>query len=344
MLKAHESPYIKILHYDNANIFIKAISHKGELYELFDDHFIFRGHSTDKYELVPSALRSHLVFENEKPVEFTSEEERELYVYLATTEYAQITEEYKLLQEFFRICDKSGLYVPHIENLRNSFYPGFDVKMLLLEHPWIPKDYWELAALAQHHGVKTRLLDWSYDIFVALYFATKGVYYDPKEKQDLGKALKAHMKVKDFSPKQNMELWALNTDVVMIKPTQVPLHIIQPRYYNNDNLRAQKGVFTFWDSIYPALFKKNGKLDIRAMTDRRTLDVQLDSYLKKNKVHETPFLYQITIPQDAAYGIYSYIEKMGYNASTIFPGYDGVAKYMKEHREIHHKGVKIIKL
>lgn len=87
------------------------------------------------------------------------------------------------------------------------------------------------------------------------------------------------------------------------------------------------------------MLDKEGKMKLNhePKTDRRSLDEQLDSYLREIKAEERTYLYQITIPQDASCGIYSHIEKMGYNASTIFPGYDGVARFLKEHFEIHSK-------
>lgn len=331
MLNVQNSPYIKSYHFETAADFIKAISYNGELYNLFDDHFIFRGHSTDKYELVPSALRGKLVLDDVKIRDSATKDVIMQYNYLATTELLQIQKEYKLLQDFFRACDDNGLYIPHIESLRNSFYPGIDVETLFLKKKWIPKSYWELAALAQHHGIKTRLLDWTHNIFVALYFATKGVYYDSDEQiiNTTGN--------EESQKKHNMEIWALNIDVVMAKPTKMPLHIIQPRYHSNDYLCAQKGMFTFWESIYPGILDENGKPDIKQKTDRRSLDIQLDSYLKEISSPPKHYLYRITISQNAAYIIYTYVEKMGYNASTLFPGYYGVVTFLKEHIEIHNQ-------
>lgn len=333
MLKAKDSQYIKSIHYDNADEFIAAISHKGELYELFNEQFIFRGHSTDEYGLLPSALRDDFAINNEK-LSIDSGIDINTLVAISNTELLQILNEYKLLQDFFNTCDDNGLYVPHIESLRNSFYPGIDGGILLLENKWIPKEYWELAAIAQHHRVKTRLLDWTQNLFVALYFASMGVYFDPKRKINPINRYKARLNGEEYLSKHNMEIWALDVDVVMAKPMEVPLHIVRPKYHENNNLCAQKGVFTFWESIYPGMPNKNNNYYIGPMTDRRKLDLQIDTYLREIVSPAKPYLYRITIPQDAAYSIYSFIQKMGYNAATLFPGYYGVARFLKEQKEI----------
>lgn len=338
MIKAKDSKYIKNIHFASAKDFLKAISFDGELYKLFHENFIFRGHSTDEYELKPSALRN-LLYEQYHSIDWNNENE----ILMADSEYAQIYTEYELLNRFFKLSESNGLFIPEVNLMRESLLWGKQAALCsILQENWLPKALYEVAALAQHHGVPTRLLDWTTDINIALYFAVSSILkqeetptkytwqeWNNSKKQMIKNAFNL-LEASYFPQKENIEMWALDTTITL-EYLDIPLRIIHPRYHENEYLNAQKGLLSFWETRTP---RRNDpdegyKPRISARNDK-SLDKEISDYLTEKGAKEKVFLYQITFPKEDIWALYKYIKRNHCDASTLFPGYDGVVRCMKE--------------
>ena len=84
---------------------------------------------------------------------------------------------------------KSGLKIPIKQETRELIEHDIGKKFDGNSH-WPDSDFYEVISLAQHYGIPTRALDWSYDYRAALYFAVKNIladdYLTNDEKPDNG--------------------------------------------------------------------------------------------------------------------------------------------------------------
>lgn len=146
---------------------------------------------------------------------------------------------------FYRgLKDESYSLIPTVGRFLEVFeIRGFDKQYLLKReqdvlrifrteirgHPdYEPENTCELMALAQHHGLPTRLMDWTLSPLVALYFAV----VSPFDSNSIVYALKKDNKCFDAAQVKTIDPFKLNEPIVYLPPH------ISPR------IRAQSGAFT----------------------------------------------------------------------------------------------------
>lgn len=103
--------------------------------------------------------------------------------------------------------------------------------------------------------------------------------------------------------------------------------MIRPMYAGNPNLCAQKGLFSFW-KVKKGVNPKTGKVNIDP-----TLRAPLDELVSDTvEVGDKPLMYKISIAKDDLPALYQYSKFHHIEASTLFPGYEGVVRNMKENQ------------
>lgn len=179
------------------------------------ENYIFRGLSNIKYELIPSSLRKNksnqlninkLIEPNKKfkvKIDKTIAKNNNLnYIeqeydknnvivlfdkygapvddknskYRAPENKLQTERELYILMKFLNYADKSGLKINAEGSSRDLLHyktnDPFDENM--------NSNITEIMGLAQHYGLPTKALDWSYDYRVSLYFVVKDILLNRK--------------------------------------------------------------------------------------------------------------------------------------------------------------------
>lgn len=321
--------YVEEITIESIEDLFDYITGRKNIPDLRED-FIFRGVKSSKHELIPSSLRK-----DEDDEEFIIDKffsENNIDKKEDCSSYEEFNKEHcnkeiNLLFNFYDNADKEGLFVHNNQKFRSNINKDTFKKPCDNSGYWPIREYFDLLALAQHYGIPTRALDWSFDYHVALYFSVIGVLEDKHKNDDCVLWAFNHKTFEScrgsIKNSKNVSLW-INDNI--------PVVSYRPAYNDNPNLNAQKGLFTF--VIQKPLFFSVKSLD-------QLISDELGECEKKEISGATRFekgstlislnndekvFYKFIIPQDSKAEILNDLYKEGYTEERIFPGYDSIVK------------------
>ncbi|MGI9065509.1 MAG: FRG domain-containing protein [Pyrinomonadaceae bacterium] len=304
--------------YRTADEFLDALSPRAQLLRKAHPPFdLFRGHGDQRYQLIPTALRpSKPIDANEQP----NKVERQ-------TNEAQIDLEIATIADFFERADANGLSLPEdSQALRSRLFDltykeeaRINADGLFI---WPPEELLSLIALAQHYGLRTRLLDWTRRAFTAAYFAAIEAARWQKEPEHAPAGL------------ERLAVWALKDTydlhlIVSGKNCQrmqriKEITIVTAPTATNPNLLAQSGVFTL---------HRPATIELKSQVEPEPLDCVAMRLQEEDDIHQ--HLVEYSLPIDESPKLLHLLAIEGVNAASLFPGYNGVVRAMKEKEYWH---------
>lgn len=264
--------------------------------------WVFRGQANAAWDIVPSAFRGNA------PLRLDDHQD----LGPRATRREQVRAERVLLGKFRQLADAQGLRIPgpdrELEGLLSEGRPSDAAKACEVgKARWLPDEVLGLAAIAQHYGVPTRLVDWTRRPLVAAWFAAQEA------------ARWARGAATPPLGATHLAVWALFRRGPSGRlHDKSPVRVVTAPRWDNPNLHAQSGLFTHTEEPPGS---PDAPPDTLAL-NRRLEGVELDG---------RAVLHALTLPIAEAPRLLALLSDHFVHGGVIYAGYAGAAAALREY-------------
>lgn len=214
------------------------------------------------------------------------------------------------------------------ENLELSILRNF-TKYAATEDSTLETSIWRQMIVGQHHGLPTRLLDWSYSPLMALHFATSGMALSDMEDSDcviwqidideINRRLP-----KKYQEKLNEENAHLMTTIMLDE--LLPGENAVSKY--DSDMRDQSFVLLEPPSIDQRIINQYSYFSVIPSRIENGDDEEgIENFLEKYTTQTIKY----TIDADIKWQIRDMLDNININERIAFPGLDGLSKWLTRH-------------
>ena len=173
--------------------------------------------------------------------------------------------------------------------------------------------FWQILAMAQQHGLPTRLLDWTYSPFVAAHFVTEDISMYDKDGAIWCASIK---KINDHLPLSLQEMLTHEGGSIFSMEMM-------------DNIGSDLGdLANFCEEPFALFFEPASTVD-RIANQYALFSLTSDPYVLLNELPAVQNAFKkIIIPREVKLEIRDKLDYINISERMIFPGLDGICKWI----------------